>query len=191
MLVLSLCTPRAYNERNEDLPDNLNSGKSLAEYAVNVIETDCGKKFDIGSVYMIVDSELKGEVEVTLVEKEQKKPMLVYVNFDTKSNKLLDFKYADWHSKLDPGIINIQNWKIDYAEAFEISKEFHSKTDGFRYDDVIIRSYDSYPVADEEKEVWVVSFCDIPGEKNYNTRIDPYTGEVLNHGIWDYSSIAD
>lgn len=188
MLVLSSCTYmlRPHNERNEELPDNLNSGKSIAEYALNIVEDDCGKEFEIGSVYMILDSESKGEVEVTLVEKGKKKPMISYVKFDTKSNKLLYLKYAGWDSKLHPGFIDIQNWKIDYAEALEISKEFYSKTAGFRYDDVIIRTCNSYPFEDEDWEDWSLLFRDYQNEKNYCTRIEPYTGEILNHSIWEW-----
>lgn len=62
----------SYHEVNEDLPDGLPSGKSLVEYAVNTVEEDSGKEFNVGEVYMILDPELKGEVEVTLVEKKEK-----------------------------------------------------------------------------------------------------------------------
>ena len=190
VLILSSCKYKYifkhYNEINEDIPDNLTSSASMAEYARNIVEKDCGKEFNVGSVYMILDSELKGEVEVILVEKKQKKPLLVYVDFDTKNNKLLSFKYVSWHSKLDPGVINIHNWGIDYAEAIEISKELHSKTDGFRYDDVIIRTDNSHPFEDEDWEVWSVAFRDYQSKKNYDTRIEPYIGEILNHGIWKW-----
>lgn len=190
MLILSSCKYeyifRPYNEINEDIPDNLTSSASMAEYACNIVEKDCGKEFNVGSVYMILDSELKGEVEVILVEKKQKKPLLVYVDFDTKNNELLSFKYVSWHSKLDPGIINIQNWKIDYAEAIEISKEFYSETDGFRYDSILIYTCNSHPFEDEDWEDWSVTFRDFQSKRNYNTRIEPYTGEILNHGIWKW-----
>ena len=187
MLVLSSCTYilQPYNERNEDLPENLNSSKSIAEYALNIVENDCGKEFEIGSVQMILDSELKGEAEVTLVEKNKEKPLLVYVNFDTKSYKLLSFRYTAWNSKLHPGFINIPNWKIDYAEAIEISKGFYSKTDGFRYDSIRIHTCNSYPFEDEDWEDWFVVLYDEQNNKNYYTRIEPYTGEVLIHSIWD------
>jgi len=187
MLIISSCKymPKRYNERNEELPDNLNSSASLAEYAKNVVEEHCGKEFEIGSVDMHLDAELKGEVEVILKEKKQKRPWLVYVNFDTKNNKLLSFKYVNWHSKLDPGIINIQNWGIDYAEAIEITKEFYSKTEGFRYDDVIIRTCNSHPSEDEDWENWAVVFRDYRNKKIYDTRIEPYTGEILRHSSWE------
>ena len=187
VLILSSCKYeyilKPYNEINEDIPDNLTSSASMAEYARNIVEKDFGKEFNVGSVYMILDSELKGEVRVTLVEKKQKKPLLVYVDFDTKNDKLLSFKYVSWHSKLYPGLINLQNWKIDYAEAIEISKEFYSETDGFRYDDVLIETIDSFPATDEDWEDWSVAFRDYQSKRNYNTHIDPYTGEILNHGI--------
>lgn len=187
VLILSSCKYeyifKPYNEINEDIPDNLTSSASMAEYARNIVEKDCDKEFNVGSVYMILDSELKGEVRVTLVEKKQKKPLLVYVDFDTKNNKLLSFKYVSWHSKLDPGLINLQNWKIDYAEAIEISKAFYSETDGFRYDDILIETINSFPATDED---WSVAFRDFQSKRNYNTHIDPYTEEILYHGIWKW-----
>lgn len=179
---------QSYYEVNEDLPDNLTSGKSLAEYAVNTVEEDSGKEFNVGEVYMILDPELKGEVKVTLVEKKQRKPLLVYVDFDTKSNKLLSFNYNGWHSKLDPGIINFQDWKIDHTEAIEISERFFSEADGFRYDRVLIYSCNSHPFKDEYWEDWSVSLYDDKGKKKYYTRIDPYTGEILRHSISEYFS---
>lgn len=187
MLFFSSCKYvfKSYYEVNKELPDDLTSGKILAEHAVNTVEEDSGKEFAVGSVYMILDSELKGEVEVTLVEKKQKKPLLVYVDFDTKNNKFLSFKYNHYHSKLDPGIINYDDWEIDYAEAIEISKEFYSKTEGFRYDDVIIETCNAFPSKDEVWEDWDVVFRDKQSGKFYSTRIDPYTGEILNHGSWD------
>lgn len=160
--------------------------EATAEYARNIVEKDSGKEFNVGSVYMILDSDLKGEVEVILKEKNQKKPLLVYVKFDTRNNKLLSFKYVNWHSKLDPGIIYFQDWKIDYAEAIEISEKFFSQTDGFRYDRVLIFSCNSFPSKDEDWEDWFVDIFDEQGNKKYYTRIDPYTGEILRHGIYKY-----
>ena len=174
---------KGYIEVNKELPETLNSSKSIAEYALDIVENDCGIEFEIGSVYMILDSEQKGEVKVTLVEKGEKKPMLVYVEFDTKSNKLLRFNYVSWDSKLHPGIINLQNWKVDYAETIEITKEFYSKTGGFRYDEAIIRTCNSYP--DQEYwEDWLLTFYDMRNGKKYHIRIDPYTGEITSHGIF-------
>lgn len=177
---------KSYHEVNKELPNNLMSGKSLVEYAVNTVEEDSGKEFNVGEIYMILDSELKGEVKVTLVEKKEKKPLLVYVDFDTKSNKLLSFHYNNWHSKLDPGIINFQDWEIDYAEAIELSEKFFSQTDGFRYDRIIMHTVDSHPSEDEDWEDWMVDFFDDQNKKKYYTRIDPCTGEILRHSISDY-----
>ncbi|MBR5542607.1 MAG: hypothetical protein IKU65_00735, partial [Oscillospiraceae bacterium] len=84
-------------------------------------------------------------------------------------------------SKLDPGIINIQNWKIDYAEAIEISEEFYSETDGFTYDSVQINTCNSHK---DKPEDWFVVLNDDQSKKRYYTRIDPYTGEIFVHSIW-------
>lgn len=172
-------------EVNEELPANMTSSASMAEYARNIVEEDWGKEFEIGSVRMTLDLELKGEVKVTLVEKDKKKPMIVFVDFDTKNNKLLRFNYAGRDSKLHPGFIDIQNWKIDYAEAIEIAKELHSKTEGFRYDDITIESCNPYPYEAEDGEFWSVLLYDFQSTTHYNTHIDPYTGEVIGHGNWD------
>lgn len=87
---------------------------------------------------------------------------------------------------MDPGIINFQDWEIDYAEAIEISEEFFSQTDGFRYDQIIIQTVDSHPSNDEDWEDWMVDLYDDQNKKQYYTRIDPYTGEITIHSISDY-----
>ena len=187
MVCLSSCIYKyliqPVNERNEELPASLTTGKSLVEYARKVVEEDSGKEFNVGEVDMRLDSELKGAVEITLVEKKERKPQLVYVKFDTKSNKLLSFYYQGWQSKSDPGIINFQDWAIDYTEAIEISEKFFSQADGFRYDRVWMYTVDSHPSEDEDWEVWMVDLLDDQGEKRYYARIDPYTGDVLLHSI--------
>ncbi len=190
LLFLSSCSYeyifKPYNEINKDIPVNLTSCASMAEYARNIVEKDCGKEFNIGSVDMKLDSDLKGKVEVTLVEKKQKKSLLVYVVLDTKNNKLLSFEYVRWHSKLDPGVIDIQNWEIDYTEAVEISKEFYSKTDGFRFDSAHIQTNNSFPSEDEDWEDWCMDLYDEQSVNRYYTRVDPYTGEITQHSIWEY-----
>ena len=178
----------SYHEVNKELPNNLTSGKSLVEYAVNAVEEDSGKEFNVGEIYMRLDPELKGEVEVTLVEKKEKKPLLVDVDFDTKSNKFLSFYYQGWYSDLDPGIINFQDWEIDYAEAIELSEKFFSQTDGFRYDRIIMYTVDSHPSEDEDWEDWMVDLYDDQNKKKYYARIESYTGEILRHSISDYFS---
>ena len=187
MVCLSYCIYKyliqPVNDRNEELPASLTTGKSLAEYARKVVEEDSGKEFNVGEVDMRLDSELKGAVEVTLVEKKERKPQLVYVKFDTKSNKLLSFYYQGWYSDLDPGVINFQDWEIDYAEAIEISEKFFSQADGFRYDRVWMFTVNSHPSEDEDWEDWVVVLDDDQGEKRYRAHIDPYTGDVLLHSI--------
>ena len=131
---------------------------------------------------------MKGKVRFILVEKKQRKPLLAYVDFDTKNNKLLSYNYVSWHSKLDPGLISFQDWEIDYAEAIEISEKFFSQTDDFRYDSVLIESYNPHPSKDENGEDWLVNFFDDQGEKKYYTRVDPYTGEITVHSISNYFS---
>ena len=177
---------KTYYEVNKELPDDLTSGKSLVECARKIVEEDSGKEFDVGEVYMILDSELKGEVQVTLVEKKEKKPLLVDVDFDTKSNKLLSFNYVSWHSKLDPGLINFQDWEIDYTEAIEISKEFFSQAAGLRFDRILMYTVNSHPSKDKDWEAWMVDFFDDQNKKKYYARIEPYTGEILRHSISEY-----
>ena len=169
-------------EVNEKFPENLTSGKSIAEYARNIVEQDYGEEFEIGSLDMTLDSELKGEGKVGLVEKGKKRPQIAYVKFDTKNNMLLNFYYYGYETKVYPGIIDFQNWKIDYEDAIEISEEFYSETEGFQYDSVLIETNDSYR-GEEGWEVWRVLFYDYQNEKRYYTHIDPYTGGVLDHEV--------
>lgn len=191
MLTLSSCEYKSlykylfgsHIKINEELPDNLTSGKSIAEYARNIVEADYGGEFEIGSLHMDLDSELKGSVDVVLVEKDKKRPQIVYVEFDTKNNMLLNLQYYGWESKLHPGVIDFHNWKLDYEDAIEISEKFHSETEGFQYDNVLIYTADSHLLEDEDWEVWLVNLNDRQNEKRYYTRIDPYTGEILVHNI--------
>ena len=76
MLYVFLCKYvfKSYYEVNKELPNNLSSGKSLAEYAINTIAEDSGKEFNVGEISAQLDSELKGRVRFILVEKKQRKP---------------------------------------------------------------------------------------------------------------------
>ena len=52
MLYVFLCKYvfKSYYEVNKELPDNMSLGKILAEYAVNTVEENSGKEFNVGEI---------------------------------------------------------------------------------------------------------------------------------------------
>ena len=90
------------------------------------------------------------------------------------------------------GTVCFSEWREKNADnsfkSEKNSEKFFSQTDDFRYDSVLIESYNPHPSKDENGEDWLVDFFDDQGKKKYYTRVDPYTGEITVHSISNYFS---
>ena len=159
------------------------SAKQIETYLSNEVQRiNKFSKYDltIGSIDMKVDSEHRGEVTVIFVEKDNKNSKVIFAYLDTQKGMFYKFQDMGRESKLYPGIIHLQEWKIDSTEAVRISKEFFSTNKDFRYDEIWIKSCSYYSERNETLDVYLT---DKENNIRYETRINPYSGEVLVHNI--------
>ena len=163
------------------------SAKQIETYLINEIhQIDKFSKYNlmIGSVDMKIDSEHRGEVTVIFVEKDSQNPKVIFAYLDTQRGIFYKFQDMGRERKLYPGIIHLHEWGIDSVEAVRISEEFFCSIKDFRYDEVWIKSYsDSLVDYVGNKERWDVYLTDTENNIRYETRINPYSGEVLVHSI--------
>jgi len=155
------------------------SAKQIVEYLNNEIQQiDKFTKYDltVGEVDMHLDAEHRGQVTVTFVEKENENTKVIFADLDTRRSIFHRFSDQGRESKLNPGIIYIQNWKIDSKDAVRIAEDYISARENFRYDEIWLISVSYYR---GNKEVWDVYLTNNNNDIRYNLTIDPYSGEVL------------
>ena len=133
--------------------------------------------FVIGSINMDVNKEHKGKISATYVEreKESEQSKLIIVELDTQEEILYTIK--DWgkESKLYPGILNLPDWNIDSTEAVRIAEEFFATHEGFRCDEIRLRSLADFLGSTER---WCVYLIDKERNIRYEADLDPYTGII-------------
>ena len=173
---------------DKPMDNNLVSAKQIGAYLNDEIQKiDKLGKYDlvIGSIDMKVNREHRGEVTVIFVEKDNKKPKVIFAYLDTDKGILNKFQDYGRESKLYPGIINLSDWKIDSVEAIKIAEEFFKDKEGFEYDEIWIQTYsDALVDYSGGEEEWLVFLTDNKKSIRYYTRIDPYSGEVVVHSIY-------
>ena len=172
---------------NIPIEKNVVTAKQIEQYLCDVIQkNDKLDQYDlvVGSIDMKIDAEHKGEITVIFVEKDNKKPRVVFAYLDTNEGVISKLQDYGRESKLYPGIINLREWSIDSTDAVLITKDFFKNDYGFRYDEIWIYTYNDY-LADSSKgeERWLVYLTDKQNDIRYSTRIDPYSGEVISHSV--------
>lgn len=160
------------------------SAKQIVEYLSNEIQKDrFFFKYDnlaVGKINMRLDIEHRGEVNVTFVEinKNPKKiPNVIIADLDTRKNMFYRFSYYGREGKLYPGVIHIQNWKIDSKDAVRIAEDFVNSNKNSQYDRIWLLTNTIYK---GNKETWEVLLTDSERGVSSSIRINPYSGEVLN-----------
>jgi len=134
----------------------------------------------VGKISMRLDIEHRGKVEVTFVEinKNPKKiPNVIIADLDTRKNMFYRFSYYGREGKLYPGVIHIQNWKIDSKDAVRIAEDFVNSNKNSQYDRIWLLTNTIYK---GNKETWEVFLTDSERGVSSSIRINPYSGEVLN-----------
>jgi hypothetical protein len=168
---------------NKPVDYNVISSKQIEEYLSDEIQkNEKLNKYDlaVGSIDMKIDREHRGEVTVIFVEKDNKKPKVIFGYMDTRIGILFKFQDMGRENKLYPGIIRLSEWKIDSTDSVRITEEFFSTIKDFRYDEIWLHSYsDSLVDYSGDEEMWIVYLTDKKNNIRYGTKINPYTGEVL------------
>lgn len=172
LLIIIMLTSCNY-KIEEELPEDLYSAFQLLPLANELAEKySKNKEYHLGDVRMVLSNDHRGDVEFTYIHSESR---IIYVKIDTENHKIKEVVRRGYDSKLDPGKINMEAWKVDSINAVKITEEFFSETNGFKYTHMILHT------PNVMGESWSVSLRN--KENIYDSHIDPKTGEVLYNNI--------
>jgi hypothetical protein len=175
LITVMLLASCGYKDKdyNLDIPDNTSSEK-LIDIANEVVSDYWkGKNYHVGEVIMEVNRQYEGKVRIKYAdESNNSSPHVIEVIFNTSNNKLEKIKYLGNDSKVDPGIVLIDEWNFNSNEALDIALEVYGdKEDNF--DSIYIKT-------NNVRNYWVVLF--FKNNIRYFVEVDPYSGEVISHG---------
>ncbi len=175
LFLLSSCT-RTEIVINEDIPENTMTAKELVTVADSYIKKHYKKeKYYIGKIIMKLDQSFKGKIVLTY-STLTKSPHIIEVSLDTTIKKILTTRYVGKDSKIDPGFININKWKIDIDEAINLGLKFFEIYPDFKYDSVLVKTSNYFR---GDMEVWDIEFHNIEKNMKYECSINPYDGNIL------------
>lgn len=161
------------------IPEDVVSAKELIKlakpYIDNYLKTS---DYYVGKVSMALDKNQRGQVEIWYKDKERDKngvPNIITVKIDTSTKKIIRIVKQERNTKIEPGIIHIDNWSIDSPKAIDIALECIIKDVDFDYTSVYLYGSDIYL---DGKEIWDVELYNKNNKKSAYVKIDAYTGEV-------------
>lgn len=170
---------------NKDIP--VNSSLNIKE--IEKITKDCineiwkNNTYHIGDIIINLDEDLKGSIELWYADENRNKedvPNIITVNVDTKANKIVSIIKQERNSKIEPELIELEQWNTDIKEVIEKAKEAFLLEGDTHFQHIYISN--SY-LGEEKRPVWSITCFDIIEQKGYSIDIDVYTGEQLNPKI--------
>jgi len=165
---------------NAVIETNLSSAQMIVEtgnkYASDIYEKT---PYHLGEIYMYLDPDLKGEVQLTYVESTKNNAEVVKVVLDTKKNEIVSAGSVGTDSKLDPGTLDYSSWKVDSDKAIELALHEVNNIQDFTYDKVLIFSNNMYVKGD----AWVVHFINLDKNVYFWCMINPYDGSIYSSGV--------
>lgn len=171
---------------NEDIPDKKISAKDLVELAKPYVDKYFQEKdYYIGEINMDLDKNLEGVVQIWYKEKQQnhkKVPNIVTIEIDTKNKRILSIIDQVDDSKIEPGIINIEEWSIDSSDAIELAKKIYKNYNDFDFTTVYLSGTQ---ILENGPEKWKIGFFNQDTLKAFTIDIDPYTGKVYDFEYMD------
>lgn len=170
---------------NENIPDDKNSAKELVKIAAPYVQEYLGdRKYYVGEITMELNNNHEGKVEIWYKddrgEGSEEVPNILTVEMDTRKNEILKVVEQPRDSKLEPGNIHIENWKIDSDEAMQIAKNAFKNDKDFNFTSAFIIGND---LLLNGVESWGVNLFNEKNLKSYHLKIDAYTGKVLRKEI--------
>jgi hypothetical protein len=182
LFFLTACNS-ATKDINIDLQNDEISAKQLNELANQYIKkyqkNTTYHAYHVGSIFMLLNEKGKGSVNITYAN-DSDPPNVVEVSFDTKSRKILKYEELGRNDKLDPGKINLDKWNVDSTMAIEITEKLFISEANYRVDKMVVESNNN---SLKRPELWEIQLVNFKDNLTYWGTIDPYSGEVLNHGI--------
>lgn len=164
------------------IPENVVNAKELVKLAKPYVD-EYFKTSDyyVGKVSMALDKNQRGQVEIWYKDKKKDKngvPNIITVKVDTTTKKIIRIVKQERNSKIEPGIINIDNWSIDSSKAIDIALECIKKDINFDFTSAYLSGSDIYL---DGKEIWDVTLFNENSKKSVYVKIDVYTGDVYKY----------
>jgi hypothetical protein len=141
------------------------------------------RKYYIGKVSMDLNSNHEGLIEIWYKDDYKDKngaPNIITVEIDTQKKKILRIIKQERNTKLDPGIINIEDWSIDSNDAVDIARNAFRDVRDFDFTLVYLSGNN---FAKGGRETWDVSLINEKNNNAYYLEIDAYSGEVYKKEI--------
>lgn len=170
---------------NKDIPEN----SSLNIKEIEKISKDCineiwkNNTYHIGDIKISLDEDLEGSIELWYADENRNKegvPNIITVNVDTKANKIVSIIKQERNSKIEPQLIELDQWNVDIKEAIQKAKEAFLSEGDIHFQNIYISN--RY-LGEEKRPVWSITCFDTIEQKGYSIDIDVYTGEQLNPKI--------
>lgn len=109
-------------------------------------------------------------------------PLVFAVKLDSESKDTAVVHYVGKHTKLYPGVIDLDKYVIDSDEAVTIAeKELNQRYEDFKYDRVIAHTSE-----DIVNNCWSVLFINSEEQCNYYLHVNPVDGSVSSVGSHYY-----
>lgn len=104
---------------NKDIPNHSVSVKEIERLVGPYVKQYWeDREYHLGAIYMFLNENLEGEVSLTYAdESSTSSPNVIEVTVNTIESKIVSIEKMGNNSKLDPGRIDFNQWKIDSYEG--------------------------------------------------------------------------
>ncbi|MGC5324654.1 hypothetical protein [Brevibacillus sp. SYSU BS000544] len=178
LILLATACQSAITEINRDIPNSIDpvSSKGMLPFISTILQEYHGiESFEVGKVTMNLDGQFEGQIKI-MVKTTNK---VLEISIDSKKKKVLTIRKMEKHSKLDPGTISLDKWKIDSKEAINIALEKFSNEIGFKVENIYLTTISSYK---GKEEVWSIDIQNSSNKTTYWCNIDPYSRNIIDFG---------
>lgn len=139
------------------------------------------RKLRAGEIRINIDESSHETIEIIFMELLKSNPAVIVATIDNFKEPIASINEIGRDSKLWPGLININDWRIDSDDALRIGKAYVLK-ENFSFDEVLIHGNSSGFL---EGDQWSLRFWDNKTKTSCYIRIDPYDGEIIGASIFD------
>lgn len=134
--------------------------------------------FHLGSVIMKLDEEQRGEVKLKFAdESSAETPNVIEVIVNTAEHKIVGIEELGSGSDVNPGKIELAQWKVDSVEAVELAKKELEYPAEFKPDQLMILSDNKGEF--HKGDVWMITMLDKKQNLAHDVVVDAMTGEVV------------
>jgi hypothetical protein len=166
---------------NETIPADVNTAREVVQVVAPYVQDYWdGEGYHLGSIEMVdQNAEQQGEVRLTYAdESDPDAPEVIEVVADTAQHKIVQIQKLGASSKIDPGKIAFDQWKLDSSEALEVAKTAVGYSADFKPNSLSITTINTYD--HPEDDIWWIIFQDWKQDLVHDVRINALTGKVTS-----------